>query len=70
MIAPAQLERAVSRDPDDDHVLACAAGAQANAVVTGDDDLLVLGAFDGILILQVSECLALLATMLQQRHER
>ncbi|MEO6715927.1 MAG: putative toxin-antitoxin system toxin component, PIN family [Novosphingobium sp.] len=70
VIVPAQLERPVSRDPDDDHVLACAAGAQANAVVTGDDDLLVLGAFQGILIVRVSECLALLSAMLQQRNER
>lgn len=70
VIAPARLERAVSRDPDDDHVLACAAGANANAVVTGDDDLLVLGAFEGILIVRVSECLALMDTMMQQQTER
>ncbi len=32
----------VCRDPDDDNVLACALAADADYIVTGDDDLLVL----------------------------
>jgi putative PIN family toxin of toxin-antitoxin system len=40
----------VCRDPDDDVVLAAAIEGRAAAIVTGDDDLLVLGEYDGIVI--------------------
>lgn len=46
--APASL-----RDPDDIHVLACAVAANADVIVTGDEDLLVLESFEGIPILKV-----------------
>jgi uncharacterized protein len=52
MAMPASL-----RDPDDVHVLSCAAGAGADAIVTGDSDLLVLGSFHGIPIIRVEESL-------------
>ena len=39
---------AVCRDPDDDHVIAAAVAAGANAIVTGDKDLLTLGQFPAI----------------------
>jgi uncharacterized protein len=48
---------ALSRDPDDDHLIACALAARADFIVTGDDDLLVLGSVDGIRILRVAEVL-------------
>jgi uncharacterized protein len=41
-------------------VLATALAANANAIVTGDQDLLVLGRFKGIPILTPRDCLALL----------
>ncbi len=47
-VTPAALPKPVSRDPDDDHVLACAPAAQAGLIVSGDDDLLALGACRGI----------------------
>jgi putative PIN family toxin of toxin-antitoxin system len=61
-----QLVRAVeidpvSRDPDDDHVLACALAAQADLIVTRDRDLLVLGDFRNIRIVSAREALTLLA---------
>jgi putative PIN family toxin of toxin-antitoxin system len=40
----------VSRDPADDFVLAAAVEGRADAIVTGDDDLLVLGEHQGIVI--------------------
>ncbi len=45
------------RDPDDLHVLACAVGASADAVVTGDKDLLTLKVFEGIPIINAGEAL-------------
>jgi putative PIN family toxin of toxin-antitoxin system len=45
------------RDPFDAHVLECAAGAETDAVVTGDRDLLVLGHFQGIPIITAAEAL-------------
>lgn len=42
---------AVSRDPDDDVVLATAVAGAVEAVVTGDKDLLVLDAHQGVPIL-------------------
>jgi putative PIN family toxin of toxin-antitoxin system len=41
---------ATCRDPDDDHVLAAALSMHASHIVTGDADLLALGAFQGIQI--------------------
>lgn len=52
MTAPAAL-----RDPDDVHVLACAVAAPADAIVTGDDDLLALKEFEGIPIIEITEAL-------------
>jgi putative PIN family toxin of toxin-antitoxin system len=45
------------RDPDDLHVLACAKGACADAIVTGDNDLLSMETFEGIPILTVRQAL-------------
>jgi hypothetical protein len=40
-----------SRDPDDDVILATAAADEAQVIITGDQDLLVLGSYQGIAIL-------------------
>ena len=45
------------RDPDDIHVLACAVGACADAIITGDNDLLSMETFEGIPILTVRQAL-------------
>jgi predicted nucleic acid-binding protein len=52
----------VSRDPDDDAVLACAVSARADLIVSGDKDLRVLGSYRGILILSAAEALARIRT--------
>lgn len=50
-----QLDAQVSRDADDDAVLACALAARADLVVFGDDDLLSLHAFNGIPIVTTAQ---------------
>jgi uncharacterized protein len=54
---PAIPVPSASRDPDDIHVFACAAGTCADAIITGDNDLLSMEAFDGIPIMTVRQAL-------------
>lgn len=49
------LEKPACRDPDDDLVLACAASARADCLITGDGDLLALEDFEGIMILRPAD---------------
>lgn len=58
LVSARQLEQQVSRDADDDAVLACARASHADLVVSGDDDLLVLGSFQGIRIVTPIEAVA------------
>jgi uncharacterized protein len=53
-----KVSLAFSRDPDDNKFLECAASGGADCIVTGDDDLLVLGMVHGIPILRPSEFLS------------
>lgn len=57
VIDPPPLAQPVCRDKDDDAVLALARAAQADIVITGDDDLLCLGNFEGIPILMPAQAL-------------
>ncbi len=43
------------RDPDDDRILALARSFEADLLVTGDDDLLVLHPWEGIAIVRPRE---------------
>jgi putative PIN family toxin of toxin-antitoxin system len=56
VMRPQEVE--CSRDPDDNHILGCALESQARAIITGDQDLLVLNPFRGVVILAPSEFLA------------
>lgn len=60
-VSPPFAPRAVERDPGDDHVIACALAARADAIVSGDRDLLDLGQYQGIAILAAADALARLA---------
>ncbi|MHB8252403.1 MAG: putative toxin-antitoxin system toxin component, PIN family [Acidiferrobacter sp.] len=62
VIAP-PLPQPVCRDPDDDAVLACALAAQADLVVSGDADLLVLEQFQGMRIVTASQAVNIIATL-------
>jgi uncharacterized protein len=55
LIEPPPLPQPVCRDPDDDEVLALAIAAQADLIVTGDNDLLVLQQFNGIPIISPAQ---------------
>ncbi len=57
LIEPAPLAQPVCRDPDDDEVLALAVAAQADLIVSGDQDLLVIGQFEGIAIVTARDAL-------------
>ncbi len=56
IVDPPPLLEPVSRDPDDDAVLAAA--ARPDLIIAGDKDLLVLGAHAGIPIVSAAEALA------------
>ena len=61
LVASVPLPAPVSRDPDDDSVIAAAVAAQAAWIVTGDRDLLVLGSYEGIAIITPAQALQALA---------
>ncbi|HEV6965978.1 putative toxin-antitoxin system toxin component, PIN family [Roseateles sp.] len=56
-VAVRNLDVRVSRDVDDDDVLACAMAAHADLIVSGDEDLLVLKAFAGVPIVTVAQAI-------------
>ena len=60
VIEPPPLTQPVCRDPDDDAVLALALAAKVELIVSGDDDLLVLGSFEGIPIVDAAQALRLI----------
>jgi putative PIN family toxin of toxin-antitoxin system len=57
ILEPQPLSPPVCRDPDDDHVLACALAARAILIVSGDKDLLDLPPYQGIPILPAAVAL-------------
>ncbi|MDX2223972.1 MAG: putative toxin-antitoxin system toxin component, PIN family [Rhodospirillaceae bacterium] len=57
VIEPPSLPMPVSRDPDDDEVLALAIAARADLIVSGDKDLRAIGSFAGIPIVDSADAL-------------
>ena len=55
VVTPVTLSTPVSRDPDDDNILATAVAGNCECIITGDKDLLVLKKFEGIKILSPRE---------------
>jgi putative PIN family toxin of toxin-antitoxin system len=60
-VTAAEIEPVVLADPDDDRVLACALGAQADLIVSGDPHLRNLKAYQGIPIVTAAEALTRIA---------
>ena len=60
-IMAARIALTVLADPDDDHVLACALGARADLIVSGDMHLLNLKRYHHIRILSATAALGLIA---------
>jgi uncharacterized protein len=58
LLEPPALPEPVSRDPDDDAVLALAVASQADMIVSGDGDLLALGSYAGIAIVDAADALS------------
>lgn len=57
LVKPEPIARTVPNDADDDALLAAALAAQANAIVSGDRDLLALHPWRGIHILNAADAL-------------
>jgi putative PIN family toxin of toxin-antitoxin system len=62
LVIPAPIPPTVLDDPDDDHVLACAAASNAELIVSGDRDLLTLNAFRGTPIVTPAEAVRIVAS--------
>jgi len=60
LVDAAVIPPTVLRDPDDDAVLATAVGGSADMIVSGDADLLDIGAFRTIPILNAAQAVALI----------
>jgi putative PIN family toxin of toxin-antitoxin system len=61
IVDPPPLPEPVSRDPDDAAVLALAAAARPDLIITGDKDLLILGSHAGVPIVSPAEAIARIA---------
>lgn len=59
LLQPSRLPR-VTRDPRDDYLVAPAVLAQVDHVVSGDNDLLILGEITGVRIVSPAEFIAIL----------
>lgn len=55
VVEPEPVDRGACRDPKDLPVLGTAVAGDADCLVTGDEDLLVLGSFRGVAILKPAD---------------
>lgn len=62
LVEPPPLPQPVCRDPDDDEVLALAFAARVDLIISGDEDLLSLGSYAGIAIVDAAEGLRIITS--------
>ncbi|MEB0140140.1 MULTISPECIES: putative toxin-antitoxin system toxin component, PIN family [unclassified Undibacterium] len=60
VVSPLFVTCVVPDDPDDDHLIACALAAQANAIVSGDKHLLNLHVYQGMHIVTAAQALTMM----------
>jgi len=60
IIEPSSIPEGTVRDLKDDKIIACAVGGQADYIITGDNDLLILKEYQGIRIVTASEFLTII----------
>ena len=66
-VVPGQLRLpGVTRDPKDDAVVACAKEGEADVIVSGDQDLLVLGEYEGIRVVTPRRFVEILVSLSMQ----
>jgi uncharacterized protein len=58
-----QLTQRISRDADDDQILACALAAKADMIVTGDKDLIILDTFRNMPIVTAAQAVRILGSI-------
>ena len=68
VVEPKALPAPVCRDASDDVVLGTAVAAGADVIVTGDQDLLVLGSYQGISIVSPRSLLERLDRLTEERN--
>jgi len=61
ILLPDERPPGICRDPDDDYLLGCAAAGGADHLVTGDADLLSVGQYRGMTIVDARQFLGLLS---------
>lgn len=59
MVVTSSLESPICRDPDDDNILAAAVSGNAECIITGDKDLLVLERYESVDLLSPRDFLNL-----------
>ena len=57
MVTPTESLNVVTEDPDDDRILECAVASGSDVIVTGDNDLLRLRAYQSIRIMKTADFL-------------
>ena len=71
VVNPVTVPQVIQRDPDDDHVLACAVAATADFIVSGDKDLFSIGpSYEGIPIVTTIQALEIIELRLRDANKQ